>query len=82
MTATKTYASRQIIIYHDETSDPHNPGWVTRCTEFDARNQPILGRTAMDEQLNATTADEAQREAAEHWGCNVDEVERFIGDAD
>lgn len=76
---TKTYASRTIIIYHDDETDPSNPGWVSRCTEFDARDQAILGRTAMDVQLDATTAVEAQAEAAAHWGCSIDEVARYEG---
>lgn len=76
---TATYASRTILIYWDDSTDPNNAGWVTRCTEFDARGQSILGRAAMDEQLNAKTVAEAQAEAARHWGCEVDEVERYDG---
>jgi len=77
---TKTYASRTIIIYHDETSDPTNPGWVTRCTEHDEDGNSILGRTAMDVQLDATNAATARTEAAQHWGCSVDEVEMYFGE--
>jgi hypothetical protein len=70
-------ATKTIVIYYDETTDPANAGWVTRCTERDERGQPILGRIAMDVQLDARTADEAQAEAARHWGCTVDEVARY-----
>jgi hypothetical protein len=72
-------ADRTIVVYYDDTSDPANHGWVTRCTEFDGREQAILGRIAMDEQLDATTLDEALREAAEHWGCSPDTIELYQG---
>ena len=74
-----TYSDRTIIVYYDDTTDPANPGWVTRCTEHDDRGQPILGRTAMDVQLDASTADEAVEEAAAHWGCEPSEVARYDG---
>lgn len=65
--------SRTILIYND------GEGWITRCTEFDANGDKIIGRVAMDEALNATTVREAQIEAARHWNCDVDEVERYDG---
>lgn len=77
---TKNYADRTIIIYYDTETDTSNPGWVTRCTEHDEHGQPILGRIAMDVQLDAATAVEAQAEAAAHWGCSIDEVARYEGE--
>ena len=79
MNATN-YSDRTIVVYYDDTSDPANPGWVTRCTEFDERQQPILGRIAMDEQLAASNVDDARKQAAQHWGCSVDDVAMCDGD--
>lgn len=77
---TRHYSKRTIIVYYDDTSNPQNPGWVTRCTEFDDDKQPILGRIAMDEPLDATDLDAAIDEAATFWGCPHDEVVRYDGD--
>lgn len=74
------FASRTIIVYYDDETDPANPGWVTRCTEHDAADQSILGRTAMDLQLDAITLDDAIAEAAADWGCNPEDVTRYEGD--
>lgn len=65
--------SRTIIIYND------GEGWMTRCTEHDAGGNGIVGRIAMDEVLDATDSREAQIEAAQHWGCDSEEVARYDG---
>lgn len=80
MMMSTTNATRTIIVYYDDTTDPKNPGWVTRCTEFDDRNQSILGRTAMDVQLGAENLDAAIAEAAAEWGCRPEEVVMYDGD--
>ena len=72
-------ARRTIVLYWDDSSDPDNPGYVARCTEFDEREQPILGRIAMDESLDATELDEAISEAALCWNCEESEVVLYTG---
>ena len=59
--------TKTVSIYND------GQGYVARCTESD-QNGPIVGRVAMDESLVATTIDEARREAAEHFGVDLEEV--------
>lgn len=65
--------SRTIIIYHD------GEGWVSRCTEHDEAGRGIMGRIAMDNPLDATTAADAQAEAAKYWGCDLDDVAGYDG---
>lgn len=70
---------RTIIVYFDDTSDPNNPGWVTRCSEHDKDGHGIPGRCTMDAQIDAQSLAEAIAEAADHWGCEESEVALYDG---
>ena len=72
-------ARRTIVLYWDDSSDPDNPGYVARCTEFDEHGQPILGRIAMDQQVESMRLDEAIQEAALYWSCAEEEVVLYTG---
>lgn len=67
-------STTRATVYHDATSDPANPGWVLRHTDYDASGEPILGRIAMDEQLSAETEDEARVQARKFFGRRSDSV--------
>jgi hypothetical protein len=67
--------TRTVVVYRSNRIQP--AAWFTRCTEFDEHGTSIRDRTAMDVQLNARSFREAQREAAEFWGCSPNDVKEL-----
>lgn len=67
-------ATTRATVYYDATSDESNPGWVLRHTDYDDDGEPIMGRIAMDEQLDAETEDGARAEARDFFGRRADSV--------
>ena len=66
--------SKEVEVYYDNRHGVE-PGWVSRCTEFDEDGQSILGRACMDEPAEyADSADEAVEFAANWWGVKAEDV--------
>ena len=55
-----------IRIYWDTDTDPHNPGYVVA---YDS-----LGQSTLTMALDATTREDAYREAAELLGVEIEEI--------